>query len=64
MIHEYEFKPNPDATVALSIGYGAINVVMNDVEVEFVPVLNSGTKECQEVWNNLKGKPDIEGFAI
>jgi hypothetical protein len=57
---EYEphddFKPRPGAVVALSIGYGAINVVIDDTEVEFVPVLNSGEPECTEIWNDLRGE--------
>ena len=51
---QYDFRPHPSAVVALSIGYGAINVVVDDADVEFVPVLNSGEPECNEVWENLK----------
>jgi hypothetical protein len=50
----HEFKPREDARIALSIGFGAINVVVDCAEFEFVPVLQSGLPECTEVWNNLK----------
>jgi hypothetical protein len=50
----YDFKPHPEAIVQLSIGFGALNVVVDGAEVEFVPVWNSGEPECVEVWENLK----------